>query len=61
MTRSSIISWRESATAFEDAQSLPVHAASCAIRRGGNVRQAVELVEQGRGQQWSLTSRLRKT
>ncbi|KAG1803018.1 CHAT domain-containing protein [Suillus subaureus] len=58
MTRSSIISRREAATAFRGAQSLPVDAASCAIRRH-NLRQAVELVEQGRGQQWSLASRLR--
>ncbi|KAG1735373.1 CHAT domain-containing protein [Suillus occidentalis] len=58
MTRSSIISRREAATAFRGARSLPVDAASCAIRRG-NLRQAVELVEQGRGQQWSLASRLR--
>ncbi|KAG2346327.1 hypothetical protein BDR05DRAFT_906639 [Suillus weaverae] len=58
MTRSSIISRREAATAFRAAQSLPVDAASCAIRRD-NLRQAVELAEQGRGQQWSLASRLR--
>ncbi|KAG2135394.1 CHAT domain-containing protein [Suillus bovinus] len=58
MTRSSIISRREAATAFRDARSLPVDAASCAIRRD-NLRRAVELVEQGRGQQWSLASRLR--
>ncbi|KAG2038422.1 CHAT domain-containing protein [Suillus americanus] len=58
MTRSSIISRREAATAFHDAQSLPVDAASCAIHCD-NLRQAVELVEQGRGQQWSLASRLR--
>ncbi|KAG2348726.1 hypothetical protein BDR05DRAFT_1055696 [Suillus weaverae] len=58
MTRSSIISRREAATAFCGAQSLPVDAASCAIRRD-NLRQAVELAEQGRGQQWSLASRLR--
>ncbi|KAG2040928.1 CHAT domain-containing protein [Suillus americanus] len=58
MTRSSIISRREAATAFDGAQSLPVDAASCAIR-SGNLRQAVELAEQGRGQQWSLASRLR--
>ncbi|KAG2339504.1 TPR-like protein [Suillus weaverae] len=58
MTRSSIISRREAATAFGDAQSLPVDAASCAIRRN-NLPQAVELAEQGRGQQWSLASRLR--
>ncbi|KAG1852529.1 CHAT domain-containing protein [Suillus subluteus] len=58
MTRSSITSRREAATAFYGAQSLPVDAASCAIR-SGNLRQAVELVEQGRGQQWSLASRLR--
>ncbi|KAG1788934.1 CHAT domain-containing protein [Suillus plorans] len=58
MTRSSIISRREAATAFRHARSLPVDAASCAIRRN-DLRQAVELVEQGRGQQWSLASRLR--
>ncbi|KAG2110045.1 CHAT domain-containing protein [Suillus cothurnatus] len=58
MTRSSIISRREAATAFDDAKSLPVDAASCAIRRH-NLRRAVELMEQGRGQQWSLASRLR--
>ncbi|KAG2131924.1 CHAT domain-containing protein [Suillus cothurnatus] len=58
MTRSSIISRREAATAFDGAQSLSVDAASCAIRRD-NLLRAVELVEQGRGQQWSLTSRLR--
>ncbi|KAG2344809.1 hypothetical protein BDR05DRAFT_947156 [Suillus weaverae] len=49
---------REAATAFDDAQSLSVDAASYAIR-SGNLRQAVELAEQGRGQQWSLASRLR--
>ncbi|KAG1759627.1 CHAT domain-containing protein [Suillus occidentalis] len=58
MTRSSIIARREAATAFRRAQSLPVDAASCAIRRG-NPPRAVELMEQGRGQQWSLVSRLR--
>ncbi|KAG1827863.1 CHAT domain-containing protein [Suillus variegatus] len=58
MTRSSIISRREAATAVRGAQSLPVDAASCAIRRD-NLRHAVELAEQGRGQQWSLASRLR--
>ncbi|KAG1853518.1 CHAT domain-containing protein [Suillus subluteus] len=58
MTGSSIISRREAATAFRGARSLPVDAASCAIR-SGNLRQAVELAEQGRGQQWSLASRLR--
>ncbi|KAG1795598.1 CHAT domain-containing protein [Suillus variegatus] len=58
MTRSSIISRREAATAVVGAQSLPVDAASCAIRRD-NLRHAVELAEQGRGQQWSLASRLR--
>ncbi|KAG1830680.1 CHAT domain-containing protein [Suillus subalutaceus] len=58
MTRSSIISRREAATAFRGAQSLPVDAASYAIR-SGDLRQAVELAEQGRGQQWSLASRFR--
>ncbi|KAG1778827.1 CHAT domain-containing protein [Suillus placidus] len=58
MTRSSIISRREAAIAFQGARSLPVDAASCAIR-GDNIRRAVELMEQGRGQQWSLASRLK--
>ncbi|KAG2110032.1 CHAT domain-containing protein [Suillus cothurnatus] len=58
MTRSSVISRREAATAFDGAKLLPVDAASCAIRRH-NLRRAVELMEQGRGQQWSLASRLR--
>ncbi|KAG1773737.1 CHAT domain-containing protein [Suillus placidus] len=57
-TRSSTISRREAATAFSGARSLPVDAASCAIRHD-NLRHAVELAEQGRGQQWSLASRLR--
>ncbi|KAG0704892.1 CHAT domain-containing protein [Suillus ampliporus] len=58
MTRSSIISRREAATAFGGAESLPVDAASCAVRHN-DLQQAVELEEQGRGQQWSLASRLR--
>ncbi|KAG2085393.1 CHAT domain-containing protein, partial [Suillus discolor] len=58
MTQSSVISRRELAAAFRGARSLPVDAASCAIRRD-NLRRAVELVEQGRGQQWSLVLRLR--
>ncbi|KIK35601.1 hypothetical protein CY34DRAFT_812029 [Suillus luteus UH-Slu-Lm8-n1] len=58
MTRSSIISRREAATTYPGMQSLPVDAASCAIRRG-NLQHAVELMEHGRGQQWSLVSRLR--
>jgi CHAT domain-containing protein len=58
MTRSSIISRRDAATAFCGAQSLPVNAASCAIRRN-DLQRAVELQEQGRGQQWTLASRLR--
>ncbi|KAG1841217.1 CHAT domain-containing protein [Suillus subalutaceus] len=57
-TRLSTISRREAATAFSSARSLPVDAASCAIRRD-NLRHAVELVEHGRGQQWSLASRLK--
>ncbi|KIK36499.1 hypothetical protein CY34DRAFT_510615 [Suillus luteus UH-Slu-Lm8-n1] len=57
-TRSSTLLQHEAATAFSDARSLPVDAASCAIRCD-NLRHAVELVEQGRGQQWSLASRLR--
>ncbi|KAG1730546.1 CHAT domain-containing protein [Suillus paluster] len=58
MTRSSIISRRDAATAFDGARSLSVDAASCTIRRN-DLQRAVELVEQGRGQQWSLASRLR--
>ncbi|KAG1873975.1 CHAT domain-containing protein [Suillus subluteus] len=57
-TRSSATSRREAAAAFRDISRLPVDAASCATRRA-KIRQAVELVEQGRGQQWSLASRLR--
>ncbi|KAG1877052.1 CHAT domain-containing protein [Suillus tomentosus] len=58
MKRSTIISRREAATAFRNAQSLPVDAASCSIRRE-DLQQAVELLEQSRGQQWSLASRFR--
>ncbi|KAG1732254.1 CHAT domain-containing protein [Suillus paluster] len=58
MTRSSIISRRNAATAFRGSQSLPVNAASCAVRCN-DLRQAVAIQEQGRGQQWSLASRLR--
>ncbi|KAG1873966.1 CHAT domain-containing protein [Suillus subluteus] len=57
-TRSSATSRREAAAAFHYARSLPVDAASCAIDRD-NLRHAVELMEQGRGQQWSLASRLK--
>ncbi|KAG1740446.1 CHAT domain-containing protein [Suillus paluster] len=59
-TRSSIVARREATAAFRRARAaaLPVDAASCAIRRG-NLREAIELVEQGRGQQWSMASRLR--
>ncbi|KAG2134505.1 hypothetical protein DEU56DRAFT_409115 [Suillus clintonianus] len=57
-TRSSTTSRREASSAFDYARSLPVDAASCAIRHD-NLRHAVELVEQGRGQQWSLASRLK--
>ncbi|KAG2356014.1 CHAT domain-containing protein [Suillus spraguei] len=57
-TRSSPISRREAAAAFRDISRLPVDAASCAIR-SDNLSQAVEFVEQGRGQQWSLASRLK--
>ncbi|KAG1752450.1 CHAT domain-containing protein [Suillus paluster] len=58
VTRSSIVSRCDAATAFDGAQLLPVDAASCAIRRN-DLQRAVELVEQGRGQQWSLAARLR--
>ncbi|KAG2123284.1 CHAT domain-containing protein [Suillus clintonianus] len=57
-TRSSTTSRREAAAAFHYARSLPVDAASCAIR-SENIHRAVELAEQGRGQHWSLASRLR--
>ncbi|KAG2116823.1 CHAT domain-containing protein [Suillus clintonianus] len=57
-TRSSTTSRHEAAAAFHFARSLPVDAASCAIRYD-SLRHAVELVEQGRGQQWSLASRLK--
>ncbi|KAG1873865.1 CHAT domain-containing protein, partial [Suillus subluteus] len=57
-TRSSATSQHETAVSFHYARTLPVDAASCAIR-SGNLRHAVELIEQGRGQQWSLASRLR--
>ncbi|KAG1869954.1 CHAT domain-containing protein, partial [Suillus subluteus] len=59
-TRSSTISRREAAVAFSSVRSLPVDAASCAIRHG-DLRHTVELVDQGRGQQWSLASRLRSS
>ncbi|KAG2340472.1 hypothetical protein BDR05DRAFT_966738 [Suillus weaverae] len=58
MTRSSTTSRRKAAAAFHYARSLPADAASCAIRCD-NVRHAVELLERGRGQQWSLASRLK--
>ncbi|KAG2343859.1 TPR-like protein [Suillus weaverae] len=58
MTRSSATSRREAAASFHYARTLPVDAASCAIRCD-NLQHAVELMEQGRGQQWSLASRLR--
>ncbi|KAG1762370.1 CHAT domain-containing protein [Suillus occidentalis] len=57
-TRSSVTSRREAAADFHYARTLPVDAASCAIHYD-NLRHAVELVERGRGQQWSLASRLK--
>ncbi|KAG2099289.1 CHAT domain-containing protein [Suillus discolor] len=57
-TRSSATSRREAAAAFHYARTLPADAASCAIRCD-NLPRAVKLAEQGRGQQWSLASRLR--
>ncbi|KAG1817707.1 CHAT domain-containing protein [Suillus subaureus] len=57
-TRYSIVARREAASAFRPARTFPVDAASCAMRLD-NLRDAIELVEQGRGQQWSLASRLR--
>ncbi|KAG2062956.1 hypothetical protein BDR04DRAFT_1235616 [Suillus decipiens] len=56
--RSSAISRREAAATFHYARSAPVYAGSCGIRQH-NLQKAIELVEQGRGQQWSLASRLR--
>ncbi|KAG2142431.1 CHAT domain-containing protein [Suillus clintonianus] len=58
VAQSSIVARRESSSAFRRPSAFPVKAASCAIRLD-NLRGAVELVEQGRGQQWSLASRLR--
>lgn len=58
VTRSSLISRRHAATVFDGAQSLPINAASCAIRRN-NLQRGVELEEQGRDQRWSLASRLK--
>ncbi|KAG2073862.1 hypothetical protein BDR04DRAFT_1049358 [Suillus decipiens] len=49
---------RNTATAFDGAHSLPINAASCAIRCN-DLQRGVELEEQGRDQQWSLASRLR--
>ncbi|KAG1897223.1 CHAT domain-containing protein [Suillus fuscotomentosus] len=57
-TRSSTISQREAAAAFYYTRSLSVDAASCAICHV-NLQWAVELVEQGHGQQWSLAYQLR--
>ncbi|KAG1798114.1 uncharacterized protein HD556DRAFT_220852 [Suillus plorans] len=53
-TRSSTISRHEAAAAFHYVRSLPVAAASCAIRHV-NLRQAVELVQQGRGHRSTST------
>ncbi|KAG1725500.1 CHAT domain-containing protein [Suillus paluster] len=58
VTRSSTTSRREAAAAFSNVRTLPVDATSCALRHH-NLQEAVELVEKGRGQQWSLASRLR--
>ncbi|KAG2108771.1 hypothetical protein BD769DRAFT_1643001 [Suillus cothurnatus] len=57
-TRLSATSRREAAAAFHYARSLPVDAASCAIC-SGNLQHALELVEQGHGQQWLLASQLK--
>ncbi|KAG2131925.1 CHAT domain-containing protein [Suillus cothurnatus] len=57
-TQSLATSRREAAASFHYARTLPVDAASCAIRCD-DLRHAIELVEQGHGQQWSLASRLR--
>ncbi|KIK37859.1 hypothetical protein CY34DRAFT_91959, partial [Suillus luteus UH-Slu-Lm8-n1] len=61
MARSSIVSRREAATAFGDTHSLPVDAASCAIRHD-NPRYAVELAEHGRRAVfWTQLARFRTT
>ncbi|KAG0708031.1 CHAT domain-containing protein [Suillus ampliporus] len=57
-TRSSTTSRREAAATFSYAKTLPVDAASCALRHDQS-QKTVELMEQGRGQQWSLASRIR--
>ncbi|KAG1753593.1 CHAT domain-containing protein [Suillus paluster] len=59
-TRSSTISRREleATVTFYDSRTLPVDAASSALHRH-NLVKVVKLVEQGRGQRWSLASRLR--
>ncbi|KAG1722327.1 CHAT domain-containing protein [Suillus paluster] len=57
-TRSSTTSQREATAALNYASTLPVDAATCALRHH-NLQKAVELVEQGRCHQWSLASRLR--
>ncbi|KAG1826876.1 uncharacterized protein BJ212DRAFT_1294304 [Suillus subaureus] len=57
-TQSSIVARHEATAAFRRANTLPMDAASCAMRLD-NIRDAIELVEQGRGHQWSLASCLR--
>ncbi|KAG1841629.1 CHAT domain-containing protein [Suillus tomentosus] len=57
-TQSSIVAWREAASTFRHARTFPVDAASCALRLH-NLRDAIEVAEWGRGQQWSLASCLR--
>ncbi|KAG2361543.1 hypothetical protein BDR07DRAFT_1409531, partial [Suillus spraguei] len=59
-TRSSTTQRREAAAVFRRAKSLPVDAGSCGIRRN-DLRKAVELLEQGRGQQWTPLENLQST
>ncbi|KAG1747324.1 CHAT domain-containing protein, partial [Suillus lakei] len=59
-SQSSIVAWYEALAAFCRANALPVNAASCAVRLD-NLRDAIELVEQGHGKQWSLASCLRSS
>jgi hypothetical protein len=49
---------REAAATLSGARPLPVDPTSCFVHCD-DLQHAIELVEQGRGQQWSLTSRLR--
>ncbi|KAG1802119.1 CHAT domain-containing protein [Suillus plorans] len=58
VAQSSIILGRNTAIPIDSAESLPMNATSCAIRRN-DLQRGVELEEQGRDQQRSLACRLR--